>query len=38
VVVLEQWQWSYFTVNSMDFLDDVARAPRFAKALRQVGK
>ncbi|HEX3851379.1 MAG TPA: hypothetical protein VHW01_10465 [Polyangiaceae bacterium] len=35
VVVLEQWQWSYFTVNSMDFLDDISREPRFAKALRE---
>ncbi|HEY1535473.1 MAG TPA: hypothetical protein VGF76_15715, partial [Polyangiaceae bacterium] len=37
VVVFEQWQWSYFTVNITEFVDDLAaRVPRFARALQQV--
>jgi hypothetical protein len=35
VVILEQWQWSFLTVNTTEFLDDLAvRDHRFAKALR----
>ncbi len=37
VVIFEQCQWSYFTINITEFLDDMtARVPHFAKALREV--
>ncbi len=37
VVVFEQWQWSFLTVNLTEFLDDLsAHSPRFAEALRSV--
>jgi hypothetical protein len=33
LVVFEQWQWSYLTVNLTDYLDDLlAHDPRFAAA------
>jgi len=36
-VIFEQWQWSYFTVNVSEFVEDMtARVPDFAAALRQV--
>ncbi|HKO53981.1 MAG TPA: hypothetical protein VJV79_40010 [Polyangiaceae bacterium] len=37
IIIFEQWQWSYFTVNIMEFIDDLeAHAPGFARALQQV--
>jgi hypothetical protein len=37
VVIFEQWQWSFLTVNTTEFLDDLAlRDHRFARALREV--
>jgi hypothetical protein len=37
VVVFEQWQWSYFTVNITEFVEDMtAHVPRFAQALEQL--
>ena len=37
VVIFEQWQWSYFTINVSEFVEDMtARVPDFAAALRQV--
>ncbi|MEP7052503.1 MAG: hypothetical protein ABJB12_19200 [Pseudomonadota bacterium] len=37
VVIFEQWQWSYLTVNLTEFVDDLStQSPRFAKALRQI--
>jgi hypothetical protein len=34
LVIIEQWQWSYLTINVTDYLDDLAaRDPRFAAAL-----
>ena len=36
-VIIEQWQWSYLTINATEFLDDLeARAPVFAEALHEV--
>jgi hypothetical protein len=37
LVIFEQWQWSYFTVNITEFIEDMtARVPRFARALERV--
>jgi hypothetical protein len=37
VVVFEQWQWAYLTVNITEFVDDLAaRVPRFARALDEL--
>ncbi|HYP78000.1 MAG TPA: hypothetical protein VER12_18640 [Polyangiaceae bacterium] len=37
VIVFEQWQWSYFTVNITEFIDDMAaHVPSFASALQQL--
>ena len=35
IVIFEQWQWSYLTINQTEFLEDlIAHSPRFAKAFR----
>jgi len=37
VIVFEQWQWSYFTANVTEFIDDMtAHVPRFRNALQQL--
>jgi hypothetical protein len=37
IIIFEQWEWSYFTVNITDFIDDAtANVPRFAAALKQI--
>ena len=37
VMIFEQWQWSYLTVNLTEFIDDLsAQSARFAKALQQI--
>lgn len=37
VILIEQWQWSYFTANSIEFIEDMAaRVPAFAEALQRV--
>jgi len=37
IVIFEQWQWSYFTVNITEFIEDMtAHVPRFASALQQL--
>jgi hypothetical protein len=39
LVIFEQWQWSYLTVNLTDYLDDLAaHDPRFAAALAAAGQ
>ncbi|HYQ46145.1 MAG TPA: hypothetical protein VER11_29445 [Polyangiaceae bacterium] len=36
-VIFEQWQWSFFTVNIIEFIEDMtAHVPEFADALRRV--
>ncbi|MGC4091007.1 MAG: hypothetical protein QM756_24660 [Polyangiaceae bacterium] len=36
LVIFEQWQWSYLTVNIQEFLDDMEReTPEFAEAMRR---
>ena len=37
IIIFEQWEWSYFTVNITEFIEDAAaNVPRFADALKQV--
>ncbi|HEY3252766.1 MAG TPA: hypothetical protein VGJ91_02420 [Polyangiaceae bacterium] len=37
IIIFEQWQWSYFTVNITEFVEDMAvHVPRFAGALQQI--
>jgi hypothetical protein len=36
IIVFEQWQWSYFTANITEFIEDMAaHVPRFARALER---
>lgn len=38
VVIFEQWEWSYFTANITEFVEDLAlNDPRFASALQAAG-